>query len=312
MKRAFLFPGQGSQMVGMAKDFYDNFSAARDVFNEVDETLGEDLTKIIFEGPQDLLTVTENAQPAIMTASIAMLEVLKQETNLPIEKLCDFVAGHSLGEYTALCASGALTLRDTARLLKIRGKAFSEATKRNPGAMLVLGTSSAVAEEVVEKAVLDGEVLELTNDNTNDQCVLSGNSASIEKAMEIAAELGIRRIKKLAVSGAFHSKLMESAVSPLAEALEEVDIKEPRVQIMANYTAAVEKEDKIKNNLIEQITARVRWRETMLNLESLGVEQFVEIGAGRILSNMVKKTCQDAEVLTINTVADLNNFMGRL
>lgn len=310
MKKAFIFPGQGSQIVGMAKEFYDNFSVSKNVFEEVDEALGENLKKIIFEGSIETLTITSNAQPAIMTASIAILEAIKNETGLSIEKLCDFVAGHSLGEYTALCACNAITLADTAKLLKIRGNAFLKAGEKNIGCMAVIGAPINIVEEIVEKSTIDGEILEITNDNTSEQCVLSGNLNSIDKALDVAGKSGIKKIKKLTVSGAFHSKLMEPAVLMLTESLSDILISEPRVPIISNYTAKIENKDEIKENLIKQVTNKVRWRETMLNLESLGVELFFEIGAVRILSNMVKKTCQKASALAVNSIKDMTDIFS--
>lgn len=305
MKKAFIFPGQGSQIIGMAKEFYDNFNVSKVVFEEVDEALDENLTKIIFEGSMETLTITSNAQPAIMTASIAILEAIKSETGLSIEKLCDFTAGHSLGEYTALCACGALTLRDTAKLLKIRGDAFLKAGEKNTGCMAVIGAPVDIVEEIVKKSTIDDEILEITNDNTSEQCVLSGNLNSIDRVLKVAGESGIKKVKKLTVSGAFHSKLMEPAVSILTEVLSNISIYEPKVPIVSNYTAQIEKKDEIKENLIKQVVNKVRWRETMLNLESSGVELFVEVGAVKILSNMVRKTCQTASAVAVNSIKDM-------
>ncbi|MDR3078566.1 MAG: ACP S-malonyltransferase [Rickettsiales bacterium] len=312
MSNAIIFPGQGCQTVGMAKEFYDNFRVAREVFDEVDDVLGRGLSKIIFEGPLEELTSTDNAQPAIMAASLAILRTLESESGRKMENLCDFTAGHSLGEYTALCASRSLTLGDTAKLLKVRGETFAEVGKRSQGSMAVLGASVAVVEEILGESTLAGEVLEITNDNTDDQVVISGNEASLAWALEVAKARGISKMKKLSVSGAFHSKLMEPAVGPMAIALGEVSPAEPVARVMANYRAELEARDEIKDNLLDQITSRVRWRETMLNLSGLGVRRFLEIGPGRILTNMVRKTCPSAEASAIGSLEQLEEFLKTL
>ena len=312
-KKAFIFPGQGSQSIGMAKEFYENFDAAKEVFEEVNNTLGKDLTKIMFEGPEDLLTDTENAQPAIMTASIAILRVLEKESGKNIDELCPFVAGHSLGEYTALCASESLSLVDTARLLKVRGKAFAEAGKKSSGTMVALvGATIEQAEEVAKKAKIEGEVCQVANDNTVGQIVLSGNVNSMNKAIEIATEMKIKRAIMLKVAGAFHSELMLPAVEEMKEILQDVVINEPKVKVIANYTANIEDKNDIKSNLIKQITGTVKWRETMLLLEKLGSDNFVEIGSSKVLTNMVSKTCKDIKATTINSIESLNEFLKDL
>lgn len=312
-KKAFIFPGQGSQSIGMAKEFYENFDVAKKVFEEVNNTLGKDLTKIMFEGPEDLLTDTENAQPAIMTASIAILKVLEKESGKNIDELCSFVAGHSLGEYTALCASESLSLVDTARLLKVRGRAFAEAGKKSSGTMVALvGATIEQAEEVAKKAKVEGEICQVANDNTVGQVVLSGNVNSMNKAIEIATEMKIKRAIMLKVAGAFHSELMLSAVEEMKEILQNVVINEPKVKVIANYTANIEDKNNIKDNLIKQITGTVKWRETMLLLEKLGSDNFVEIGSSKVLTNMVSKTCKDIKATTINSVESLNEFLKDL
>ena len=312
-KKAFIFPGQGSQSIGMAKEFYENFDAAKEVFEEVNSTLGKNLTKIMFEGPEDLLTDTENAQPAIMTASIAILRVLEKESGKNIDELCSFVAGHSLGEYTALCASESLSLVDTARLLKVRGEAFAEASKKSSGTMMALvGATVEQAEEVAKKAKIEGEICQIANDNTVGQIVLSGNVNSMNKAIEIATEMKIKRAIVLKVAGAFHSELMLPAVEKMKEILQNVVINEPKVKVIANYTANIEDKNDIKSNLIKQITGTVKWRETMLLLERLSSDNFVEVGSSKVLTNMVSKTCKDIKVTTINSVESLNEFLKDL
>lgn len=310
MNKAFVFPGQGSQTVGMGKELYDNFDIAKNVFNEVDEALGKPLSKIIFEGPDTLLTETQNAQPAIMCVSMAFLRVLEKQTGKNINELCKFVAGHSLGEYTALCASEALSLADTAKLLKIRGESFAAAGAKNKGAMAALvGATIEQAEDVAKKAQQNGEICQVANDNTVGQVVISGNEASIDEAIKIATEMGIKRAIKLPVSGAFHSELMKPAVENMISALDNVKINTPKVPLIANVSAEIVSDPtKIKENLIKQITGRVRWRETMLLMEKEGITEIVEIGASKVLSGMVAKTTPNIKAITINSIDAINNY----
>lgn len=313
MKKSFIFPGQGSQKVGMAKEFYDNFEVAKNVFAEVNEALEKDLTKIMFEGPDDLLMDTENAQPAIMTASIAILKVLEQESRKKIENLCSYVAGHSLGEYSALCASGVLSLSDTAKLLKVRGKAFAEAGKKVNGGMVALvGATIDQAIEVADKARMKDEICQVANDNTVGQVVISGNTCSIDKVIEVATEMGIKKAIKLAVSGAFHSKLMEPAVENMKEILSKITVNNPLVPIVANYTANIEDQGEIIDNLLKQITGTVRWRETMLLMEKNDVEQFVEIGSSKVLTGMVGKTCLNVKSFALDSIEKMKEFIENM
>ncbi|HSQ97789.1 MAG TPA: ACP S-malonyltransferase [Rickettsiales bacterium] len=311
MNKIFTFPGQGSQAVSMGKDFYDNFDIAKKVFQEVDETLGKSLSKIMFEGPQETLTDTENAQPAIMCCSIAMLRVLEQESGKKIQDLCKYVAGHSLGEYSALCASEALTLSDTARLLKIRGESFASAGKASKGGMVaLLGATVEQANEISEKAKKAGEICQIANDNTIGQIVLSGHENSIDEAVKIATEMGVKKAIKLQVSGAFHSELMRPAVQNMEKALENIIISTPKVPLISNFTArATSNHNEIKENLINQITGGVRWRQTMLFCETNGIEEFVEIGNGKVLTGMVAKTCPNAKTFTINNIESLKEYL---
>lgn len=311
MKKAFVFPGQGSQIVGMGKDFYDNFDISKKVFEEVDEALGKKLSKTIFEGDQELLTQTENAQPALMCVSIAILKALEKESGESIQDLCSFIAGHSLGEYSALCAGEALTLSDTAKLLKIRGEAFAEAgTKSNGGMVALVGATIEQAEEVVKKSKLPDEILQIANDNTVGQIVISGNTKSIDESIKIATEIGIKRAIKLPVSGAFHSELMKPAVEKMQKALENIEILTPKTEFVANFFAKpLKTSEEIKNGLLKQITGRVRWRETMTYFEENGIENIIEIGAGKVLSGMVAKTCKTATGFSINSIESMKEFL---
>ncbi len=310
MKKAFIFPGQGTQTIGMAKEFYDNFEVARSVFEEVNEVLKKDLSKIMFEGPGDVLNSTENTQPAIMCASMAILRVLQKETGCDITEQCSFVAGHSLGEYTALCASEAISLSDTASLLKIRGEAFYNVGKESKGAMLVL-TGAAIEDinELIKQVTADGSICQIANDNTIGQFVISGDAKCIDKAAELANDMPIRRSVKLAVSGAFHSKLMQSACLTMEEALKNIQINKPLVPVISNYTAQLEDLASIKNNLVLQITNTVRWRETMIYLAEQGCEEFVEIGVSRILKNMAAKAELNVKAVNINSIEAMKQFI---
>jgi [acyl-carrier-protein] S-malonyltransferase len=312
MTRAIIFPGQGCQMVGMGKEFYDNFAVAKRIFEEANDILGKNLTKIIFEGPMEELTSSDNAQPAIMVTSIAILETLKSETGKNIGDLCKFVAGHSLGEYTALCCSQSFTFSDSVQLLKARGEAFTKASKINGGSMAVISAPIPEIEKIVKESTIGGEILEITNDNAQDQVVISGNSRAVDTALTIARAQGISRLKKLSVSGAFHSKLMEPAADDMRCILETYLVSNPVVAVVANYTSRIESIEEIKGNLIKQITNRVRWRESLLNLEEYGTGTFVEIGPGRILTNMVRKTCPEAKAIAISSLAQLKEFIEML
>lgn len=313
MNKAFVFPGQGSQTIGMGKDLYDNFDVAKNVFKEVDNALNKELSKIIFEGPQELLTQTENAQPAIMCVSIAFLRVLEKESGKKIEELCKFVAGHSLGEYSALCASGAISLTDTAKLLKIRGESFAEASKNSNGTMAAIGASVEEVEEIIKKTKqVESGVCQIANDNNVGQIVISGDEKTIDKALEIAIEMDIKKVKKLQVSGAFHSELMKPAVENMQKALENVKINTPKVPLIANvYAVQLSDPNKIKEGLLKQITNGVRWRETMILFEKNGIEETVELGPGRILSNMVMKSGLNIKYFPINSLESLKEYLSK-
>lgn len=305
MLRALLFPGQGSQVIGMGKSLYDNFSVARDAFKEVDDALKQKLSTLMFEGAPEMLTLTENAQPAIMVTSIAALRVLESETNFKTEH-ADFAVGHSLGEYSALAATGALTLTDTARLLKLRGQSMQRAVPKGNGAMAaLLGVDYSVAHGIVLDAS-EGEVCGIANDNAPGQVVISGTRAAVERATEIAKEKGAKRAILLDVSAPFHCALMGSAAGVMHEALDLVDMKAPSVPIVTNMTAKpCDDPAELKRLLVDQVTGMVRWRESMQFLVSEGVSKAYEVGAGKVLAGLMKRTAPDIVVTNIGEAAHI-------
>ncbi|MBN9589640.1 MAG: [acyl-carrier-protein] S-malonyltransferase [Alphaproteobacteria bacterium 64-11] len=310
MTRAFLFPGQGSQVVGMGFSLAEAFAAARDVFQEVDETLSQKLSRLMWEGPLEDLTLTENAQPAIMASSIAVIRVLQKEAGLDLAKHARLVAGHSLGEYSALCAAGAFTLSDTARLLKIRGRAMQSAVAPGAGAMAALiGADIETAEAAAKEACAAGGICVVANDNAPGQVVISGTAEAVTRAGEIAKAKGAKRVIPLAVSAPFHCALMQPAADAMAEALAAITIRPPAVPVLANVTAAeVSEPDAIRRLLVEQVTGRVRWRESMLALKGLGVNMTVEAGTGNVLTGMVKRTDKELATVTVETPEDIEAF----
>ncbi|MDE3114002.1 MAG: ACP S-malonyltransferase [Pseudomonadota bacterium] len=320
MTRAFIFPGQGSQAVGMGKALAEAFAAARQTFEEVDEALSQKLSKLMWEGPESDLVLTENAQPAIMAASLAVVRVLQQEAGLDLAKYARLVAGHSLGEYSALAAAGAFTLADTARLLKIRGQAMQAAVPVGVGAMsALLGAEIAMAEEAAREAVAAAEpheqnpVCVVANDNAPGQVVISGTAAAVARAGDLAKAKGAKRAMALAVSAPFHCSLMQPAAERMAAALAEVTIRPPAVPVLANVTAAEASEpETIRRLLVQQVTARVRWRESVLALRGLGVDCTVEFGGGKVLTGMVKRIDKELQTLTLDTPADIEAFAKTL
>lgn len=317
MIRAFVFPGQGSQSVGMGKELADSFATAREVFEEVNDSLGENLTKLMFEGPIEELTLTENAQPALMAVSLAVVRVLEKEGNMDLGAAAKFVGGHSLGEYSALTAAGAITVSDAAKLLKARGLAMQQAVPVGVGAMAaLLGLDIGPVEEVVaevEKSAVDGEICVAANDNADGQVVLSGHKGAVEKAIEIAKEKGAKRGMLLPVSAPFHCPLMQPAADAMAEKLSEVTIAPPRVPLIANVTASeVSDPDTIRRLLVEQVTGRVRWRESVLYMGEQGVEQLVELGAGKILTGMVRRINREMTGTSVQSPADIDAFLATL
>lgn len=303
--RAFVFPGQGSQKVGMGTDLAEASAVAREVFEEVDDALGENLSKVMRVGPEEALTLTENAQPAIMANAIAVLRVLEREGGIAIADKCDFVAGHSLGEYTALCAAGAFSLADTARLLKLRGRSMQAAVPVGVGAMAaLLGADIDKAQALADDAA-EGEVCTVANDNDPGQVVLSGHRGAIERAISRVKDHGIKRGMALPVSAPFHCPLMQPAADAMAEALEAIAPGPLRLPLFANVTAAmVSDPDEVKRLLVEQVTGRVRWRESAIAMKEAGVEQFVELG-GKVLAPMITRSAGDVQVTSVLTMADV-------
>ncbi|WP_108500859.1 ACP S-malonyltransferase [Paracoccus indicus] len=302
--RAFVFPGQGAQTVGMGRELAEAYPAARDVFDEVDEALGEKLSQLIWEGDAETLTLTQNAQPALMATSIAAFRAMEAE-GINITD-ADFVAGHSLGEYSALCAAGALTLSDTARLLRLRGQAMQEAVPVGVGAMAaILGLDFETVDRIARDVGGD-EVVQAANDNDPAQVVISGHKGAVEQAMAAMKEAGAKRALLLPVSAPFHSVLMQPAAAVMADALAGVDIQAPAVPLIANVRAEpVIEPGAIRRLLVEQVTGTVRWRESMANLAEGGVTEFWEIGAGKALSGMIKRIVKDATVRNIGAPADI-------
>ncbi len=314
MSLAFLFPGQGSQAVGMGADLAEAFASAREVFQEVDDALGQKLFKLMKEGAEDQLTLTENAQPALMAVSLAVSRTLEREFGIGIERAA-FVAGHSLGEYSALAAAGSISLADTARLLKLRGQAMQRAVPVGEGAMAsLIGPKSDVAlAEAAAKAGSAFGVCVVANDNNNGNVVISGSKAAVDAAIEAAKALGARAIP-LNVSAPFHCPLMQPAADEMALALGAAVILAPRAPLVANVTARPTLDpEEIRRLLVEQVTGRVRWRESMMWLvEQGGVTRVAEAGAGKVLSGMAKRIAPDAEATPLNTPADLEAFASSL
>ena len=290
MTRAFVFPGQGSQTVGMGKELADAFPAAKAVFNEVDDTLGQNLSSIMFKGPDEDLVLTENTQPALLACSIAVLRVLESEGGFKIADHGQFVAGHSLGEYSALCAAGTFSLSDAVKLVKIRGKAMQIAVPLGEGAMAALiGLEALDAEAVVEEAA-QGDVCDFANDNASGQVVVSGATAAVERALVIAKEHGAKRALLLPVSAPFHCAMMQPAADVMAGALGDTQMNDPIIPLIANVTAQeVTTANEARELLIKQVCGRVRWREGALYMKSQGVSELVEIGHGKVLSGMAKR-----------------------
>jgi [acyl-carrier-protein] S-malonyltransferase len=312
MAIAFVCPGQGSQVVGMGKALADAFPAARAVFAEVDEALGDNLTRLMAEGPLETLTLTENAQPALMAASVAVMRVLEAEAGLVLARDATCVAGHSLGEYSALCAAGALSLADTARLLRLRGQSMQQATPVGTGAMAaLLGLDFDQAVGVAREAA-QGEVCEAANDNAPGQVVVSGHRTAVERALTIAKDKGAMRAILLPVSAPFHCALMAPAASVMADALARVTLTAPAVPLIANVTAGpVTDPAAIRANLVKQVTGTVRWRESVEWMAGHGVTRIVEIGAGKVLTGLVKRIAKGVEGMAVGGPDDVAAFKAK-
>ncbi len=303
--RAFLFPGQGSQSVGMGRALADASPIAREVFQEVDEAIGQNLFKLMTEGPDDDLTLTENGQPAIMANAIATLRVLERDGGIRIAEKAHYVAGHSLGEYTALCAAGAIDLATTARLLKLRGRAMQHAVPVGIGGMAALLGATLEQAQAIAEAAAEGEVCAIANDNAAGQVVISGHIGAIERAVAMAKDMGAKRGMILNVSAPFHCPLMQPAADQMEHRLKATRIDVPMVALYANVLAApITDPDEIRARLIDQVTGVVRWRETMLNMATAGVTHVVEFGA-KVLGPMAKRTVPDAEATSVVTMADI-------
>ncbi len=313
MTVALTFPGQGSQQVGMGQALAEAFVPAREVFEEVDEALSQHLSRIMWEGPPEDLTLTENAQPALMAVGMAVFRVLERECGLDMAKV-GFVAGHSLGEYSALAAAGTFSLADAARLLKLRGRAMQQAVPVGEGAMAaLLGLDLAEAAQVAEEAAGGGEVCQPANDNAPGQVVVSGHREAVERAIEIAKEKGARRAILLPVSAPFHCALMQPAADAMAEALAEAEMRDPAVPLVANVTAApVTDAAAIRDGLVEQVTAMVRWRESVAYMAGEGIGRMLELGPGRVLSGLARRIAPDVEAIAVGTPEDIEAVADRL
>jgi [acyl-carrier-protein] S-malonyltransferase len=307
MAIAFVFPGQGSQDVGMGRELAEAFPAAREVFDEVDAALGQHLSKLMWDGPKDELTLTENAQPALMAVSMAVMRVLEREKGFSLKDRVQFVAGHSLGEYSALAAAGAFSLSDTARLLKLRGKAMQAAVPVGQGAMAaLLGVGLDVAVRVAEAAA-QGDVCQVANDNEPTQVVLSGHKSAIDRVAEVGKPLGVRRAVALPVSAPFHCALMQPAADAMAEALAAVTVNAPAVPLVCNVLAsAISDPDEIRARLVEQVTGTVRWRESVSYMTGAGITDVYEIGTGKVLAGLVKRIEKSLNATSIGTPADFD------
>jgi len=314
MTTALVFPGQGSQAVGMGKALAENFPVAREVFARVDAALGEALSRVIFEGPEAELTLTANAQPALMATSLAVVRVLESEAGLDVQRDAAFVAGHSLGEYSALCAAGALTLEDAARLLRVRGQAMQRAVPVGEGAMAaILGLDfsevSKIAAQAASDLYLTGAICEAANDNGGGQVAISGTKAAVERAMELAKLKGAKRALPLPVSAPFHCSLMRPAAEAMAEALRTTSVRAPKIPLVANVSAEpLVDPEAIRASLVAQVTGTVRWRESVLYMTAHGVTRFVELGAGKVLAGLIKRIADGATASSVGTPADVAAF----
>ena len=314
MKYAFVFPGQGSQFVGMGKELAENFKTAKEVFQEVNDALSQDLFKLMVEGPENELTLTANAQPALMANSMAFVRVLEKDFGVKLKDKAAFVAGHSLGEYSAACAAGVFSLEDTAKLLRIRGDAMQKAVPVGVGGMAaVMGVSFKDVQALAEACADEDNLCVAANDNADGQVVLSGHLKAIEKAVEIASEFGAKRCIKLPVSAPFHSPLMQPAAEVMARALMQVEAHDAQIPLIANVLAsAITDHKEIVKRLVEQVTGSVRWRESVIYMKEQGVTDVAELGAGKVLANIIKRSDKEMNAFSVGSAAEIEELAKNL
>lgn len=314
MKYAFVFPGQGSQFVGMGKELAENFKTAKEVFQEVNDALSQDLFKLMVEGPENELTLTANAQPALMANSMAIVRVLEKDFGVKLKDKAAFVAGHSLGEYSAACAAGVFSLEDTAKLLRIRGDAMQKAVPVGVGGMAaVMGVSFKDVQALAEACADEDNLCVAANDNADGQVVLSGHLKAIEKAVEIASEFGAKRCIKLPVSAPFHSPLMQPAAEVMARALMQVEAYDAQIPLIANVLAsAITDHKEIVKRLVEQVTGSVRWRESVIYMKEQGVTDVAELGAGKVLANIIKRSDKEMNAFSVGSAAEIEELAKNL
>ena len=314
MKYAFVFPGQGSQFVGMGKELAENFKTAKEVFQEVNDALSQDLFKLMVEGPENELTLTANAQPALMANSMAIVRVLEKDFGVKLKDKAAFVAGHSLGEYSAACAAGVFSLEDTAKLLRIRGDAMQKAVPVGVGGMAaVMGVSFKDVQALAEACADEDNLCVAANDNADGQVVLSGHLNAIEKAVEIASEFGAKRCIKLPVSAPFHSPLMQPAAEVMARALMQVEAHDAQIPLIANVLAsAITDHKEIVKRLVEQVTGSVRWRESVIYMKEQGVTDVAELGAGKVLANIIKRSDKEMNAFSVGSAAEIEELAKNL
>ncbi len=313
MARAFVFPGQGSQFIGMGQDLAENFVEAREVFEEVDETLSQKLSALMFDGEEADLNMTENTQPALMAVSMAVVRVLEGQGKITVSEKADFVAGHSLGEYPALCAAGVIGLADTARLLKLRGQSMQKAVPVGVGAMAaILGLDFDVVADIADKAA-ENDICAAANDNSDGQVVVSGHKAAVERAVALATDAGARKAVMLPVSAPFHCELMAPAAEAMTGALADTAFNVPSVLVVPNVIAEAEQSpEQLRNLLVKQITGTVRWRESVLYMGQSGVSDMVEMGAGKVLSGLARRINRDIKCEAVGTVEQIEALIERL
>lgn len=304
----YIFPGQGSQKIGMGKDIYDAFQSARDVFHEVDDAISYKLSDLIFNGSEDELKSTENTQPALMTVSMAFVRALKIEAGIDITENAKFFAGHSLGEYTALCAASVISLADTAKILRLRGRAMSNAFPSGGAMAAILGLDIETVEKLVREVNSDDNFVQIANDNSDGQIIISGYKKAVDRAMEKSLNYGAKKTVLLEVSGPFHSELMKNAIDPIRECLEAIEFKNPSKPIISNVTAKAETNN-FNELLIKQLTERVRWRESILFAKENDVSKCIEIGAGKVLTGLVKRIDPNMELENINSLEFFRDYI---